>query len=397
LSRLSHSAGEAVALYHDDFLTGFTLPDSPDFDDWQLFQAEALRQELADTLERLVQGYAAQEAYKPALAYARRWLALNPLHEPAQRRLMQLYVQAGDPAAALRQYQECVRVLKRELGVSPSVETTSLYERVRQGMEERGSRVAAPPGDFAQEQRSRGRKELEGTQGNLNPSDALIQTSIGADQRSPVPGLQPAASEETTGASLSALEDKMRLVTILCADMSHAVETMWPDQPEETADLMKHLLTTMEQILGKYQARVDRFLGNGLLAVFGAPQLHEDDPERAIRAALEIRAVAQELGLGVSMGINTGVVYFGRLDAEAHQDITVMGPVVNLAARLQAQAEAGQILVGTATYRHTQRAFRFSPLLLTSKEAASRLRLIKWLVYAVGQRSSMAWKSCEQN
>jgi WD40 repeat protein/DNA-binding SARP family transcriptional activator len=127
---------EAVALYHDDFLTGFTLPDSPDFDDWQLFQAEALRQELAEALERLVQGHAAQEVYKPALAYARRWLALNPLHEPAHRRLMQLYVQAGDTAAALRQYQECVRVLKQDLDVSPSVETTILFERIRQGTEE---------------------------------------------------------------------------------------------------------------------------------------------------------------------------------------------------------------------------------------------------------------------
>lgn len=122
---------EAVALYHDDFLTGFTLPDSPDFDDWQLFQAEALRQELAEALERLAKGHAAQEAYKLALAYARRWLALNPLHEPAQRRLMQLYVQAGDPAAALRQYQECVRLLEKELGVAPSVETTELFEAIR--------------------------------------------------------------------------------------------------------------------------------------------------------------------------------------------------------------------------------------------------------------------------
>jgi len=55
---------QAVALYRDDFLTGFTLPDSPDFDDWQLFQTEAIQQELAEALERLVQGHAAQEAYK---------------------------------------------------------------------------------------------------------------------------------------------------------------------------------------------------------------------------------------------------------------------------------------------------------------------------------------------
>ncbi|HXW00622.1 MAG TPA: BTAD domain-containing putative transcriptional regulator, partial [Anaerolineae bacterium] len=82
---------EAVALYTGDFLTGFTLPDCPDFDDWQLFQAESLRQELAYGLERLVRGHAGQSELKPAIAYARRWLALDPLHEPALRHLMQLY------------------------------------------------------------------------------------------------------------------------------------------------------------------------------------------------------------------------------------------------------------------------------------------------------------------
>jgi DNA-binding SARP family transcriptional activator len=133
---------EAVNLYRDDFLTGFTLPDSPGFDDWQLFETENLRQALAEALERLAHGYAGQGQYKPALAYARRWLALDSLHEPAQRSLMQLHALAGDRAAALRQYQACVRALKEELGVSPSAETTALYERIRS---EEASRVWDTP------------------------------------------------------------------------------------------------------------------------------------------------------------------------------------------------------------------------------------------------------------
>jgi predicted ATPase/DNA-binding SARP family transcriptional activator len=121
----------AVELYRGDFLEGFSLRDSPSFDEWQFFQTEGLRQELAGALERLVRGHAARGGYQAAIPYARRWLALDPLHEPAHRHLMDLYAQAGQQAAAVRQYQECVRVLEAELGLSPSQETTSLYEQIR--------------------------------------------------------------------------------------------------------------------------------------------------------------------------------------------------------------------------------------------------------------------------
>lgn len=122
---------EAAALYRDDFLAGFTLRDSPAFDDWQFFQSETLRRELAAVLEKLVRGLSARGDDGPAIEYARRWLALDPLHEPAHRALMQLYARTGQPAAALRQYRECARVLDAELGVAPLAETTQLYETIK--------------------------------------------------------------------------------------------------------------------------------------------------------------------------------------------------------------------------------------------------------------------------
>jgi predicted ATPase/DNA-binding SARP family transcriptional activator len=122
---------EAVALYTGDFLAGFTLRDSPEFDDWQFFQSESLRQDLALALERLVRGLSSQGAYEAALPLARRWVALDPLHEPAQQQLMQLYHQAGQPAAALRQYDEYVKLLEEELGLPPEEETTTLYEAIK--------------------------------------------------------------------------------------------------------------------------------------------------------------------------------------------------------------------------------------------------------------------------
>ena len=123
---------EAAALYRDDFLSGFTLRDSPGFDDWQFFQAESLRRELSGALERLVRGHSAQRELEPAIAHARRWLALDPLHEPAHRQLMRLYAEAGQRASALRQYRECVRVLEEELSVPPLEETTRLYEEIKE-------------------------------------------------------------------------------------------------------------------------------------------------------------------------------------------------------------------------------------------------------------------------
>lgn len=121
----------AAELYRGDFMAGFNLRASPNFDDWQFFTAENLRRQMAGILEKLVGYYSAQQTYAPAIEYARRWLALDPLHEPAHRQLIQLYALNHQRAAAMRQYHECVCILKQELGVEPLEETIRLFEQVR--------------------------------------------------------------------------------------------------------------------------------------------------------------------------------------------------------------------------------------------------------------------------
>jgi DNA-binding SARP family transcriptional activator len=123
---------KAVELYQGDFMAGFSLRDSASFDEWQFFQTEGLRRELASALERLVRGQATQGAYDAAIPYARRWLALDPLHEPDHRYLMQLYAWSGQRTAALRQYAECERVLREELGAPSEEETTRLCEAMKE-------------------------------------------------------------------------------------------------------------------------------------------------------------------------------------------------------------------------------------------------------------------------
>jgi DNA-binding SARP family transcriptional activator/predicted ATPase len=124
---------EAVELYRDHFLTGFTLRDSGPFDEFQFFQTEGLKDQLAGVLVRLASYHTSQGEYEPAIGYARRWLVLDPLHEPAHRHLMALYAHAGQRAAALRQYQLCEQTLLEELGLPPSEETQTLYDRIRSG------------------------------------------------------------------------------------------------------------------------------------------------------------------------------------------------------------------------------------------------------------------------
>jgi predicted ATPase/DNA-binding SARP family transcriptional activator len=122
---------QAAAVYRGDFLEGFGLRDSDRFDDWRLFQAERLRRELGPVLQRLARGYSARREHAKAIEFARRWLALDPLHEPAHRALMRAYARSGQRSAALRQYRECVRILDHELSVPPLEETIKLYEAIK--------------------------------------------------------------------------------------------------------------------------------------------------------------------------------------------------------------------------------------------------------------------------
>ncbi len=135
----------ATACYQADFLAGFTLPGCPAFDEWQLLQTEALCRDLSWALEKLVQAYEARNDLTQAMGYAQRWVALDPLHEPAQRRLIALYGRNGQRGEAHRQYQTCERLLAEELGVAPEPETTQLYEAIRQGEAAPGDRQHGRP------------------------------------------------------------------------------------------------------------------------------------------------------------------------------------------------------------------------------------------------------------
>ncbi len=125
-----HYLAAAVALYRGDFLAGFNIKDSPDFEFWQLAEQERLRDQAVDTLRVLIESYLSRGEFRLGIQYARRLVAIDPLSEHAHRFLIRLYSLSGRRNRALEEYQQLRATLHRELGVEPLEETRELYERV---------------------------------------------------------------------------------------------------------------------------------------------------------------------------------------------------------------------------------------------------------------------------
>ncbi|MBN1657816.1 MAG: tetratricopeptide repeat protein [Anaerolineae bacterium] len=130
----------AIALYRDDLLAGFSLRDAPAFDDWQMFQAEALRLELGDALAAVTHACIEATDLARAVEHARRRVALDPLNEAAHMQLMIVYAMMGDRAAALRQYEVCVRAIRKELGAEPDSDVELLRADILAGQFESAHR-----------------------------------------------------------------------------------------------------------------------------------------------------------------------------------------------------------------------------------------------------------------
>ncbi len=146
-----------------------------------------------------------------------------------------------------------------------------------------------------------------------------------------------------------------RVVTVLFGDLSDF--TSWSEQldPERVGVVTDRLLTSLAGVVGGYGGYVDKLTGDGIMAVFGAPVAHEDDPERAVRAARRMQQVVSALvlaetgggrQLGLRVGLNTGEVLAG---VQAHLSYTVIGDTVNTAARLSDVAGVGEVLAGRDT------------------------------------------------
>ena len=150
--------------------------------------------------------------------------------------------------------------------------------------------------------------------------------------------------------------------------------------PEDVRELSASVLARLAEAVALYGGTIDKFMGDAIMALFGAPVAHEDDPVRAVRAALTMhQAVAalgqldrdgNELELRLRIGINSGQVIAGVRDVGGHREYSVFGDVVNTAARLQTAAEPGGVLLGEETARQAGSVFDVAavePLMLKGK------------------------------
>jgi class 3 adenylate cyclase/tetratricopeptide (TPR) repeat protein len=165
----------------------------------------------------------------------------------------------------------------------------------------------------------------------------------------------------------AALEGERRIVTILFADLSGFTALSERSDPEAVRALVNGCFGHLVPIVERYGGTVDKFIGDEIMALFGAPAAHENDPERALRAALEMReALAafnreRRVDLGLHFGVNTGPVIAGMIGSHDRREYSVMGDAVNLASRLADASERGEILVGATTYRQAAPVFDFEP------------------------------------
>jgi class 3 adenylate cyclase len=142
-----------------------------------------------------------------------------------------------------------------------------------------------------------------------------------------------------------------RPITVLFADIAGSTAIAERLDPEDWTAIVGEAFQRMNHTIERYGGTIARLMGDGVLAFFGAPAAHEDDPERAVRCGLDMVRGMEGLDLHVRVGINTGPVVVGVVGTESASEYTAMGDTVNVAARMQASARPGSVLVTAATYR----------------------------------------------
>lgn len=199
---------------------------------------------------------------------------------------------------------------------------------------------------------------------HLPTINAKIAGSFLEQQPSHTPSLtKPATKKE------GSTESERKNVSVLFGDISGFTAMSEKLDPEEVTTIMNRCLSMMGNVVVSYEGYIDKFIGDCIMAIFGAPITHENDPELAIRAALEMSKKIDEINkdipiklekpLALHIGINTGLVVAGKMGSDSRMDYTVMGDTVNLASRLESKAIRGQVFVSAYTHNRTKNLFEF--------------------------------------
>ncbi len=262
-------------------------------------------------------------------------------------------------------------------------------------------------------QLEQGIRALEAQRGALG--DAVVDAMIAA-AREKLATLESSALQNSARAVT--LQSERKLVTVIIADVKNSTVLLEHFGTEAWVKLMSRIFQILEVEINRFGGAVDQFRGDGLVAFFGATTTHEDDPVRAVLAALAMQEALKPLTadmrererveLSLRIGVNTGEVIVGSVGKQqAHHEDTAMGEGITVAARMEQAAEPGTALVSENTYRLTQTQFTWRPLgalavkgvrrpiavyrPLTAKATAEKIRGIPGLeAPMVGRQSELA-------
>jgi class 3 adenylate cyclase len=156
-----------------------------------------------------------------------------------------------------------------------------------------------------------------------------------------------------------ATREERKVVSVVFADLVGSTAAAERSDPEDVRAMLAAHYERVRRELERFGGTVEKFIGDAVVAVFGAPVVHEDDPERAVRAALAIRDAARDAGVELRVAVNSGEALVSVDARPAEGQSMVAGDVMNTAARIQAAAPVNGVLVGEATYRATAQVIEY--------------------------------------
>jgi len=181
------------------------------------------------------------------------------------------------------------------------------------------------------------------------------------------------------------VEGERRPVTILFGDLSGFTSMSETMDPEQVVEVVNQYFDTMVEIASRYGGHIDKFMGDALMVLFGAPVVHEDDPLRACLAAVEMLeamdrfAAERKMALAMSIGLNSGEVVALNVGSKERMEYTVIGDAVNLAARLEKVASARECVIGENTFKRVKgkiRLKKLKPVMVKGKSKPQNVYLI---------------------
>jgi class 3 adenylate cyclase/DNA-binding SARP family transcriptional activator len=317
-------------------------------------EADRLEELHATAVEGVVEARLELGEHADVIGQITALVGANPLRENPRRQLMLALYRSGRHAEALAAYRDA-RAALDEIGLEPTPELRQLEEAI---LRHDPTIAAQPRVDLAAEATS--------------PAEDALTTVDGG-----VAAPQPkTVVEGTDDRRRSPAARRRKVVTALFCDVTGSTALGEELDPEALVEVMNRYFAELRAVIERHGGTVAKFIGDAVMAVFGIPQVREDDALRAVRAAAEIRdrlpAIAEEVGVALSFrtGVNTGLVLVGEGENLA------IGDAVNVAARLEQAAAPGEILLGADTLRLVRDAVEvesLEPLAVKGKSEAVRL------------------------